>query len=87
MSDKLPVPEGYRVEWVPDETWQMPADGRKCSRKGCLNPAIALLRRRHSRFLSGIAWWGYCADHLYGLNSGLRKIEDGVVKVRRLERP
>jgi len=83
MSDE--APEGYRYEWVVDERWQIPADGRKCSRAGCLNSAIALLRRRHQRFSSGFAWWGYCADHLYGLGT-TRKIEEGVVKIRRVVR-
>lgn len=83
MSDD--APEGYRWEWVPDENWQVPADGRKCSRAGCLNAAIALLRRTHDRFPSGFAWWGYCAKHLYGLNT-IRKIEDGIVKVRKAVR-
>jgi hypothetical protein len=76
-------PAGYHHEWVTDEDWQVPGDGRKCSKAGCLNIAIALLRRRHARFPSGFAWWGYCGGHLYGLNT-IRKIEDGVVKVRRL---
>jgi hypothetical protein len=76
------APDGYHYEWVADEDWQIPADGlKKCSRALCLNSAIALLRRKHLRFPSGFAWWGYCADHLYGLNT-IRKIEDGVVKVR-----
>jgi hypothetical protein len=78
------APEGYRYEWVRDKDWRLPGsfdDARKCSKAGCLNPAIALLRRRHDGFASGFAWWGYCADHLYGLNT-IRKIEDGVVKVR-----
>ncbi len=77
------VLDGYRIEWVPDEGWRMPADGRACSKHGCLNPAIALLRRSHARFVSGFALWGYCVDHLYGLGT-IRKIEDGIVKVRRL---
>jgi hypothetical protein len=77
------VPEGYHYEWVPDEAWLIPADGRKCSSAGCLHRAIALLKRRHRKFTSGFAWWGYCANHLYGLGT-IRKIEGGVVKVRRL---
>lgn len=78
MSDE--APEGYHYEWVTDEAWQVPADGRKCSSAGCLKPAIALLRRKHRRFASGFACWGYCGDHLYGLGR-IRKIEDGVVKI------
>lgn len=81
VSDE--APEGYHHEWVTDEGWKIPADGRKCSKAGCLNSAIALLQRRHQRFASGFAWWGYCADHLYGLGT-IRKIENGVVKVCRL---
>jgi len=75
------APEGYHYEWARDEGWSE-TDGRKCSSAGCLKPAIALLRRRHRRFLSGFALWGYCADHLYGLGT-IRRIEDGVVEVRR----
>jgi len=75
MSNEI-APEGFRYEWVIDDRWQMPPDGRKCSRAGCLNSAIALLRRRHSRFLSGFAWWGYCADHLYGKVRRLVRIDE-----------
>lgn len=79
-------PEGYHYEWVPDEGWLVPpdlADTRRCSSAGCLNVAIVLLKRRHRRFASGFAWWGYCAAHMYGLGT-IRKIEEGVVKVRRV---
>lgn len=83
MSDEQ-APEGYRYEWVVEEPkWKLGGDGRKCSHAGCLNLAIALLARQHRRFQSGLAWWGYCAEHLYGLGS-LRKIEDGTIKIRRL---
>jgi hypothetical protein len=79
MSDE--APDGYRYDWITAHDWITPPDGRKCSKAGCLHSAIALLRRRHGRFLSGFALWGYCADHLYGLGT-IRKIEDGVVKDR-----
>jgi hypothetical protein len=77
------APEGYHYEWVAEERWEVPGDGRKCSKAGCLDSAIALLRRPHRRFAAGFARWGYCAKHLYGLNT-IRKIEDGVVKIRRM---
>lgn len=74
------TPEGCHWEWLPcGPEWQTPADGRKCSKAGCLHQAVAMLQRLHKRFTSGFAWWGYCADHMYG-----RKIENGVVKERRL---
>jgi len=76
------APEGYHYEWVRDENWFVPADGRKCSKAGCLHAAIALLRRSHAKFASGFAWWGYCAEHLYGLGT-IRRIENGAVEIRR----
>lgn len=81
MSFDESAPEGYHFEWQAEACWRVPADGRKCSRARCLNSAIALLQRNHAGFRSGIALWGYCADHLYGLGE-IRKIEDGMVKVR-----
>ena len=76
MSDE--APEGYRYEWVADGGWRLLSehDDRRCRMKKCKNQAIALLQRKHG---SGFSWWAYCGEHLYG-----RKIEDGVVKFRRL---
>lgn len=75
------APEGYRYEWVDDDDWKILSeqDSRKCSMRRCTATAIAMLRRKHKRFASGFAWWAYCGQHLYG-----RKIENGVVKYRRL---
>lgn len=75
------APAGYRYEWVRDPDWKLGGDGRKCRMKRCANEAVAGFQRgrwtkNHGRIL---VWWHYCADHLYG-----RKIEDGVVKFRRL---
>jgi len=80
MNDQTPA--GFHYEWAIDERW-LPTDGRKCSRAGCVTPAIMLLERNHRRFMAGVARWGYCAEHLYGLGS-IRKIENGVVMLRRL---
>lgn len=76
MSDE--VPEGYRYEWVADDSWCLLSEpeNRRCRMKGCKNQAVAALRRKHGK---GVQWWAYCGLHLYG-----RKIEDGVVKCRRL---
>jgi hypothetical protein len=79
-SEWIP-PEGYRYEWVRDDSWEMGGDGRTCRMKGCKEPAVARLRRSH-RNKSGfkdVRLWAYCEAHLYG-----RKIEDGAVKSRRL---
>ena len=70
------VPAGYRREWVPDEGWKLADLDRTCRHRGCNDPAMAALRRKHGR---GFRWWYYCGAHLYG-----RKIEDGMVKVERL---
>jgi hypothetical protein len=69
------IPDGYRLEWIPDDAWKLIDDGRYCRRPGCGNVAVAALDRKHKRN----RWWAYCADHLYG-----RKIEGGVVKRERL---
>jgi len=70
------VPEGYHLEWCADENWKVGGDGRQCRRTFCNNPAVAALKRIHAH---GFRWWHYCELHLYG-----RKIENGVVKFRRL---
>jgi hypothetical protein len=80
------VPEGYRLEWYPDDDWQIGGDGRVCRMTGCKNPAVASLKRSR-RIQSGYRnrqnspRWHYCADHLYG-----RKIENGVIVFQRLVR-
>jgi hypothetical protein len=79
------IPEGYRLEWVPEgDDWKVGGEGHTCRMKGCRKPAAAALLRRHER--GGVVsagerfqWFFYCEDHLYG-----RKIEDGVVKHKRL---
>ena len=70
------VPEGYRLEWQPDNDWRIGGRGRLCSLKSCVRPAVAALKRN---WKFGFRWYHYCADHLYG-----RKIEDGVVYFERL---
>jgi hypothetical protein len=81
MSNEDLAPEGYRYEWIADNDWELlpEHDNRKCAMRGCMAMAVALLRRKHKRFASGYAWWAYCGEHLYG-----RKVEDGVVKFRRM---
>lgn len=78
--DENEAPEGYRYEWVADTSWQLllEDENRRCRMKNCEAQAVAMLRRER-RSKSGFAWWAYCGQHLYG-----RKIEDGVVKFRRL---
>jgi hypothetical protein len=68
------IPEGFLPEWVADPEWKVGGDGKKCRMKGCKEPSVAALRRKHRGRL-----WYYCRDHLYG-----RKIEEGVVKFCRL---
>ena len=78
MSDE--APEGYRWEWVAEgDDWQIGGDGRKCRMKGCQKAADVALKRRRAKSPSGFSWWHYCAFHMYG-----RKIENGVIKSRRL---
>lgn len=79
LAEEDEAPEGYRYEWIADNDWQLVSEQRKCSMRRCTATADALLRRQHKRFPSGFAWWAYCREHLYG-----RKVEDGVVKFRRL---
>lgn len=74
------APRGYHWEWCVDDAWKIGGEGRKCRMKGCPNSAVAALKRaRRTGATWGFSWWHYCALHLYG-----RKIEDGVVKFRRL---
>ena len=74
------APDGYHWEWLPDGEWLVGGGGRTCSMLRCHNPAVAQLARpRHRGELILVAWFAYCSSHLYG-----RKIEDGVVKFRRL---
>lgn len=73
------VPWGYHLEWCVDTDWKVGNDGKKCRMKGCKNPSVAALRRKHRCFYEGFRWWHYCGDHLYG-----REIRDGVVKFLRL---
>ena len=71
---------GYHYEWVVDESWHVGGDGLKCRMKGCRNPASAwLFRSRRYLGHSTPVPWHYCESHLYG-----RKLEDGVIKIRRL---
>lgn len=78
MADE--IPEGYRREWCIDEKWKVGGDGRRCRMKGCVNQAVAALKRNHRKAYGlGFQWWYYCELHLYG-----RKIEDGCVKSQRL---
>jgi hypothetical protein len=78
MSDD--APEGYRYVWVPDESSRMGGEGRKCRMLRCPNQAVVAFQRKAFRRLGPrFHRWHYSADHLYG-----RKIEGGVVKVRRL---
>lgn len=78
MIEHDEAPEGYHWEWVADENWKV-GGGYKCRMLRCPNRAVAAFRRNNRHAIQGWSWWHYCADHLYG-----RKIEGGVVKVRRL---
>ena len=69
-------PAGYRWEWMPDQAWKVGGDGRNCRMRGCRATAVAALSRKHG---NGWVSWYYCESHLYG-----RKLEDGVIKSRRL---
>lgn len=58
--------------WIKDTHWELlpPEIRRKCRMKGCLNHAVAALRRSNG-------WWNYCPEHLYG-----RRINNGVVEIQ-----
>jgi hypothetical protein len=74
------VPEGYKLEWVPDSDWTVGGDSRECSFLRCHNSAVAsFCRTVYRNGVKGYRRYYYCVNHLYG-----RKIEDGVVKFERL---
>lgn len=75
------IPEGYGVEWVVDEAFELCLGPRKCAMRGCRELALACLLRE-SKGRRGHKWtrrWGCCADHMYG-----REIRDGKVMSERL---
>lgn len=73
------APEGFHYEWVRDDSFEMAWLDRTCRQLRCGEPAVVALKRRHGTSPFGFRWWFYCAEHMYG-----RKIDDGVVKMRRL---